>query len=40
MYTNINTNHTLEVIATFLKSHPLALGLPAKALNAASELVM
>jgi hypothetical protein len=22
MYTNINTDHTLEVIATFLESHP------------------
>jgi hypothetical protein len=41
MYTNINTNHTLEVIAAFLKSHPLARDLPAtKALISALELFM
>ncbi len=40
MYTNINTDHALEGIATFLDSHPLARGLPANALIAALELVM
>jgi hypothetical protein len=40
MYTNITTNHVLEVIATFLESHPFALGLPANTLIAVLELVM
>jgi hypothetical protein len=42
MYTNIDTDHALTVIATFLDSHPLALALdlPSKALISALDLVM
>jgi hypothetical protein len=35
MYTNINTGRALKVIATFLDTHPLAIGLPANVLVAA-----
>jgi hypothetical protein len=40
MYTNIDTDHALAVIADFLDNHPLAVGLPANALVSALELVM
>jgi hypothetical protein len=40
MYTNIDTDHALECIATFLRTHKLALGLPTEALIVGLELIM
>jgi hypothetical protein len=40
MYTSIDTNHALEVIADFLRTNPMALGLPAEAIIDGLELIM
>jgi hypothetical protein len=40
MYTNIDTDHALAVIAPFLRQHPLAEGLPAESLISGLELIM
>jgi hypothetical protein len=40
MYTSIDTDHALEVIADFLRNHQLAEGLPAEAIIAGLELIM
>jgi hypothetical protein len=40
MYTNIDTDHALEVIADFLRHHRLAQGLPAEAIIAGLEIIM
>jgi hypothetical protein len=40
MYTSIDTDHALATIATFLRTHELALGLPAEALISGLELIM
>ncbi len=40
MYTNIDTDHALETIATFLRANKLAKGLPADAIISGLELIM
>jgi hypothetical protein len=40
MYTSVDTNHMLEVIANLLQTHELAKGLPAEAIISGLELIM
>ena len=40
MYTNIDTDHAIEVISEWLDSLPLPKGLPLAVIKAAMELVM
>jgi hypothetical protein len=40
MYTNIDTDHALEVIARFLRTSPLCIGAPSAAIISALEIIM
>ncbi len=40
MYTNIDTDHALEVIATFLRTSPLCADVPSDAIIAGLEIIM
>lgn len=40
MYTDIDTDHALETITTFLRTNKLAAGLPADAIISGLELIM
>jgi hypothetical protein len=40
MYTNIDTDHALDIIANFLHNHELATGLPAEPIISGLELII